>query len=221
MRPVKRDFASAPMASTTGVPRSMPTSAVSSAEKMPACVAGIRPSATFSPLTNSVPVPPLPGRRRRRRTRSGVPPCRRRAFWSTPTDVSLQAEEVVVVGRHAVLDVERPAAEAPALGDDGAVAAAGRHLDLGGDGLGPVLHVDEDALHHAGHAFGERQRRAPAHEVGPPDEPSASSRSKTRSSIGSTPYFAASFRNSACSSASFSGFCAARSLARLKSERTS
>ena len=48
-----------------------------------------------------------------------------------------------------------------------------------------------------------------------------SSRSKTRSSIGSTWYFAASFRKTACSSASFFGFFAARSSARLKSERTS
>ncbi len=47
MRPVTGDFASAPMASTTGVPRSMPTSAVSSAEKMPGCVRSMRPSATF------------------------------------------------------------------------------------------------------------------------------------------------------------------------------
>ena len=51
IRPLKRDFASAPIASTTGVPRSMPTSAVSSAEKRPAWVCSTRPSATFSPFT--------------------------------------------------------------------------------------------------------------------------------------------------------------------------
>ncbi len=49
--PLNFDACSAPMASTTGVPRSMPTSAVSSAEKMPAWVCSMRPSATFSPLT--------------------------------------------------------------------------------------------------------------------------------------------------------------------------
>ena len=60
IRPVNRDRASAPIASTTGVPRSMPTSAVSSAEKIIGCVCSIRPSATFWPFTKSVPVPPLP-----------------------------------------------------------------------------------------------------------------------------------------------------------------
>ena len=46
-------------------------------------------------------------------------------------------------------------------------------------------------------------------------------RSKTRSSIGSTWYFSASFMKRACISASFSGFFAARSVERLKSARTS
>ncbi len=49
----------------------------------------------------------------------------------------------------------------------------------------------------------------------------ASSRSNTRSSIGSTWYFSACCRKTACSSASFCGFFAARSFARLKSERVS
>jgi hypothetical protein len=48
------------MASTTGVARSMPTSAVSSAEKIIGWVRSMRPSPTFLSLTKSVPVPPLP-----------------------------------------------------------------------------------------------------------------------------------------------------------------
>ena len=58
--PVNFDFASAPIDSTTGVARSIPTSAVSSAEKIIGWVRSMRPSATFPPFTNSVPVPPLP-----------------------------------------------------------------------------------------------------------------------------------------------------------------
>ena len=49
----------------------------------------------------------------------------------------------------------------------------------------------------------------------------AFTRSIERSSIGSTLYFTASFRNWSCSSFSFAGFCAARSFVRLKSLRVS
>jgi hypothetical protein len=45
MRPLERDFACAPMASTAGVPRPMPTSAVWTAKKRSGCVAAIRYSA--------------------------------------------------------------------------------------------------------------------------------------------------------------------------------
>ena len=81
IRPVKRDFASEPIASTTGVARSMPTSAVSSAEKIIGWVRSMRPSATFWSLTKSVPSAALAERRRRRRrTRSGSSPCRAGSF---------------------------------------------------------------------------------------------------------------------------------------------
>jgi hypothetical protein len=48
-------------AGDTGVPQSSPTSKVSSVEKQTGTVFSIRPSAAFLPLTDSVPVPPLPG----------------------------------------------------------------------------------------------------------------------------------------------------------------
>ena len=40
-------------------------------------------------------------------------------------------------------------------------------LDLGGDGVVHALHVDEGVLHHAGHAGIDRERLAPAQQVGP------------------------------------------------------
>ena len=49
----------------------------------------------------------------------------------------------------------------------------------------------------------------------------ALTRSTTRSSMGSTRYFTASFMNRSCISFSFAGFWAARSLTRLKSLRVS
>jgi len=69
---------------------------------------------------------------------------------------ALQTEEVVVVGRDAIVDVQPPAAETTALHDDGTVSTALRHLDLGDDGLGLVLDVQKDIFGHAGHALGER-----------------------------------------------------------------
>ena len=84
-------------------------------------------------------------------------------------DGALQPQEIVVIGRYAVLDIEGPAAEPAALRDQRAVAAALWHFDLGGDRLGTVLHVDECALQHPRHAFGESQRGAARHQLGPSD----------------------------------------------------
>ena len=53
--PLNFDLCSAPMVSTTGVAKSMPTSAVSSAEKIPGCVCSIRPSPDLFPLMKMVP----------------------------------------------------------------------------------------------------------------------------------------------------------------------
>ncbi len=51
----------------------------------------------------------------------------------------LQTEEVVVIGRHPVLHVQGPAAEAAALDDNGPIAAVRRNLQIGGDGAGAGL----------------------------------------------------------------------------------
>ena len=78
--PVKRDFASAPIASTTGVPRSMPTSAVSSAENMPRLRALDPPLADLLAVHEQRALAALaPGRRRRRRNRTRSWACRARA----------------------------------------------------------------------------------------------------------------------------------------------
>jgi hypothetical protein len=53
--------------------------------------------------------------------------------------VALEAEEVVDVGGLPVLHVQRPAAETPALRQDGAVRAAGRDVEFGGDLARAVL----------------------------------------------------------------------------------
>jgi hypothetical protein len=65
-----------------------------------------------------------------------------------------QAEEIVIVSRHAVLDIQRSTAEGPRPGDQRAVdSGLRRHLDLGatnplaGDRLGQIFHVDENALY--------------------------------------------------------------------------
>ena len=165
IRPVKRDFASDPMASTTGVPRSMPTSAVSSAEKMPGCVTLDSSLANLLAVNEQRPLAAL------RRAAAVIVELEHhrglagRELLRGGDREALEAKEVVVVRRHAVFDVERPAAEAPALRDHRAVAAARGHFDLRRDHLGAVLHVDEDGLHHAGHALRERHRRPPAHEI--------------------------------------------------------
>ena len=83
---------------------------------------------------------------------------------------ALEPEEIVIVGGDAVLDVERPSAEAAALGEDRAVGAGFGHFDFRGDGFGFVFHVDEGGFHHALHAFGEGERGAGTHEVRPADQ---------------------------------------------------
>jgi hypothetical protein len=59
--PVKRVLSPCPSASTTEVCRSIPTSAVSSAENITGCVRPIRPSPARTPSTKILPVPPRPG----------------------------------------------------------------------------------------------------------------------------------------------------------------
>ena len=91
-------------------------------------------------------------------------------------------------------------------------------VDLGGDGVGPVLHADDAVLGQPAHA-GEEQLRVPADQGRPPGRSTGSSRSEVRSSMGSTLYFVASMSQSRCSLASRSGRSAARSWAWLKSMR--
>ncbi|CAH0300022.1 hypothetical protein ROS9278_04518 [Roseomonas sp. CECT 9278] len=62
---------------------------------------------------------------------------RRRAFPAHP----LQVQQVEREDRLAVLQVQAPAAEAPALREQHAIGAAGGNLDLGGDAVGPVEQV--------------------------------------------------------------------------------
>ena len=81
--------------------------------------------------------------------------------------VALQPEEVVGVGRLAVLHVQRPAAEATALRQDRAVGAIGRNLELGGDLARAVLHVHEGVFHHALHPLVEREGRAITQDIRP------------------------------------------------------
>ena len=47
----------------------------------------------------------------------------------------MQPQEVVIVSRYTVLDIQRPATETAALGDDGPVAAILCNFNLGGDQL--------------------------------------------------------------------------------------
>ena len=117
---------------------------------------------------------------------------------------ALDAEEVVAVARLAVLQVEAPAADAAALGDDHALRAAVGHLDLRGDGVRLVLDADDRALGEAAHAAVEELPVA-LHERRPPGDFRDEALDATRSSSGSTLYLVASIRKSRCSSASFSG----------------
>ena len=76
------------------------------------------------------------------------------------------AEQVVDEARRAVLGVERPAPEAPALGDDRAVGRAIGHDDLRGDGERLVLDAEDAGLRQATHAA-EQHLRVAADELGP------------------------------------------------------
>src|SRR5690606_32705625 len=55
----------------------------------------------------------------------------------------VDAVEVVAVREVTLLDVDHPATGQPALGDDHALAPAGRDHDLGADPVGLVLDVDQ------------------------------------------------------------------------------
>ena len=136
------------------------------------------------------------------------------------TAVRSETEEVVLVGGNAVLDVERPAAEPPPLCEQGAVAAAGRHLDLGEETLERFFTLMKMLSIMPVIPEASVIKVRPAIRSGRPTR-APSRRSKTRSSIGSTWYFTASARKIFCSSASFAGFFAATFAARLKSERRS
>ena len=75
--------------------------------------------------------------------------------------VALEAEEVVAVLRLAVLDVEAPAADDAALGDDDALGARSWHDHLGGDGMRRVLHDHDRVLGQPAHAAEEELPRCP------------------------------------------------------------
>ena len=79
---------------------------------------------------------------------------------------ALQPEQVVAVGRLALVQVERPTRERAALGDDDAVGSAVGHDDLGRDRVRLVLEVDHRVLGEATHAAVEDLRLA-LHELGP------------------------------------------------------
>jgi hypothetical protein len=59
---------------------------------------------------------------------------------------ALEAEEVVVVRRSALVEVEAPACVGAALGDDHAPSTLVGDGDLGGHGVGLVLDVDGRVL---------------------------------------------------------------------------
>src|SRR6185436_6590976 len=82
---------------------------------------------------------------------------------------ALQAEKVVAVRETPTLRVEAPAGEGATLRDDHAFGARLGHDDLGGDGVGLVLDVDDAALAEAAHAA-EEQLRVALHELWPADE---------------------------------------------------
>src|SRR4051812_4660282 len=69
--------------------------------------------------------------------------------------VTLQVVEVVTVLHDAVAGVEAPAADHATLGDDDAVGASLRDLDVSGDGVGLVLQTDDGVLIEAAHALVE------------------------------------------------------------------
>src|SRR3954471_16177657 len=128
---------------------------------------------------------------------------------------ALQAEQVVAVGWTPILRVQAPAGEGAALGDDHAFGARLGHDDFRRDGAGLVLDVEDAVLAQATHAANS-SCEFPFTSSGRPTS-SALKRSMRRSSSGSTLYLRASWIQSCCSSASFSGISAARSCAWLQS----
>ena len=83
--------------------------------------------------------------------------------WCSPAGIGvadsthevLEAAPVVAVLELAVLGIEAPAADVRALGDDHALGALFRHLDLGGDGVRLVLDAQDAVLRQAPHAAEE------------------------------------------------------------------
>ena len=73
----------------------------------------------------------------------------------------LNAEHVVDELGLSVLGIDAPPAEAAALGDDHAVDAAVRYVDLGGDRERLVLDADHAVLRQASHAGEEQLRVTP------------------------------------------------------------
>ena len=159
-----------PMPRATGVWLSMPTSAVSSAEKMFGCVFSTRPSATGFAVHQQRRLATLAGAAavvdevERDGDRTGRQRLRR------GNREALHPEEVVDVRRLAVLHVERPSAEAPALRQDGAIGARRRNHQLRGDLARPVLDVHEGVFQHPLHALVEGERGARPQDVGPARE---------------------------------------------------
>ena len=89
---------------------------------------------------------PWRDRRRRRRTPS-APGGRRAVRARSPSMVErMSPERVVAVLRFAVLDVEAPAGERAALGDDHALGTAVGHGDVRGDGVRLVLDHEHRVL---------------------------------------------------------------------------
>ena len=81
--------------------------------------------------------------------------------------VHLAGEPVVGVLGFAVFDVEAPAAGLAGLGEDDALGALGGDLEVGADGVGDGLGVDEAVLGHPGHAGVQGEFGAAEHQVGP------------------------------------------------------
>ena len=147
---------------------------------------------------------PCRARRRRRRTPS-APGARRRAAARSPSTLNrCEAEEVVAVGRPALVEVEAPAAEGAALGDDHALAAALGHHDLRRHRVRLVLDDERPSSPSAGPCRRRAAGSCPRTSCGRPAM-SGLKRSTRRSSSGSTLYLAASIRNSRCSSAQLLG----------------
>ena len=105
----------------------------------------------------------------------------------------------------AFFDVESPAAEEAALGDDDAAGLVVGQLDLGGDGVVNALDVGESVLHRPGHATAHGRRRAAPSRSGRPAT-DRTNRSTRQSSSGKTWLRTASRFKTAWSSFNISRF---------------